>query len=121
MLNGKIPPYAKPLLTLQRSGHRPSNDIYLFIGPFAWHKGTIFSNAYPERVMILPAWQDPEEYFWPVRECGVLLFDTGWALDDYIDDVVACLFRDKAKKVFFIPKELGPLIIFNKEVKHVSH
>jgi hypothetical protein len=120
MIQGKVPPYAKPLLALQRSGLRPNNDIYLFTGPHAWRKAAGICSVHPERILVLPAWHDPEEYLWPVKDCGVMIFDTGWALDEYIDDTVGCLFRDGARKVYFIPTNLETLIIFNKEITNVS-
>ena len=111
----KLPPFAKPLFELQKTGYKPTNDIYLFTGYKAWEKGKAFSISYPQRVMIIPPWYDPCDYTFPVNGCGVMLFDSGYALDEYIETTAACLFRDGATKIYFIPTDYSQIIIYNKE------
>ena len=113
-----IPPYAKPLSLLQAQGYRPANDIYLFIGPHAWRKCAGLKSLHSERLMMIPPWLSPSRYFYPVMQCGVMLFDTGWAHQEYIDETVTALFRDGAKKVYHIPTNLKPLVIFHKDISH---
>lgn len=95
----KLPPYGKPLSDLVTSGQRPSNDVNLFIGNQAWAKGHSFSISYPPRTLILPPWRSPNTYHWPVTQCDVLIFDTGYADQSYIEELAYCLFQDGANVV----------------------
>ena len=92
----KIPPYGKPLAELIKSGKTPNNSINLFIGNLAWQKGKNFSVSCPERTLIIPPWDAPYLYWWPVNSCDVIIFDTGYAEQDYINDLVECLYTDGA-------------------------
>jgi len=95
----KIPPYGKPLFDLLSSGSRPKNDINLFIGYKAWEKGKAFSISYPCRTLTLPPWCNPVVYCWPVQDCDVLIFDTGYAEERYLTDLSGALFEDGASKI----------------------
>jgi hypothetical protein len=117
----KLPPFSKNLCHLIRNGSRPLNDINLFIGDDAWQKGKSFSISYPDRTLILPPWISAHEYFWPVKDCGVIIFDTGYASDGYVEEVVLTLFGHGASIVYFICKDNvlnkeSPLFIFKKGI-----
>lgn len=109
----KFLPYSKPLHDLIESGYIPSNDVNLFIGQYSWRKGKNFSISYPERTLIIPPWNDPSDYYYPVSNCDILIFDTGYAEDDYINDLAYYLFEYGAKKVKFINTDFN-VITFNK-------
>lgn len=98
----KLPPFGKGLNALIESGQRPNNDVLLFIGNNALSKGNGFSVSYPDRTLVLPPWLSPETYYWPVIGCDALITDTGFAEDDYIEDLVLCLFAHGANVCRFI-------------------
>lgn len=102
----KLPPYSKNLYELIKKGGRPPSYVTLYIGLDAWNKGKYFSNEYPDRILVLPAWECPSIYFWPVKGCDVLIYDTGYADEDYVNDLTASLFIYEANIVFFSSHEL---------------
>ena len=108
----KLPPYGKALHELQLQGLRPQNSINIFVGQGAWQKGQNFSISYPERTLVLPAYQCPSLFEWPVNECDVLIVDTGYCEKDYLNDIAFYLYQNKAEIVRCIPPELT-LVIFN--------
>lgn len=95
----KLPPYGKPLHDLLQSGSHPKNDINLFIGHKAWKKGEAFSISYPTRTLIIPPWNNPGNYFWPVQNCDVLIIDTGYAEKQYLSNLAGVLFEHGASVV----------------------
>lgn len=114
MLQKKYPPYSKPLVELIKKNLRPTNDIYLFIGNQAWKKGESFSFCQPTRTLILPPWQSASDFYWPVIECDILIFDTGYAEKDYIYEIAQCLYDGNASNVRMVSPEFD-LILYHKE------
>ena len=110
----KIPPYGKPLDNLIKSGYRPQNSINIFIGTRAWEKGRGFSISHPTTTLVLPAWEAAAYYFWPVKGCDILIHDTSYADDDYVNELVCALYQHEADIARFINDE-KKLIIFHKE------
>ena len=111
----KLPPYGKGLYDLIQQNLKPSNSVNLFIGTKAWDKGRAFSVSYPNRTLILPAWHDPYLYYWPVKDCDILIVDTGYANDDYIESLVISLYQHQAAIVRFIDPDMN-LIVYHKEM-----
>lgn len=110
----KSPPYGRPLCKLQQQGYHPTNSVYLFIGNHAWNKGKNFSTIYPERLLILPPWISSKTYHWPVSECDILIFDTGFAEESYIEELVTSLYEHNALIVRVV-SPIAPLIVYYKE------
>lgn len=113
--NMKLPPYAKPLYELITSGFHPNNDINVFIGNKAWNKGKAFSVSFPERTCLVPPWDSPCSYYWPVNNCDILVVDTGYANSDYLYELAECLYEHCAKIVRVISPDFK-LSIYHKEV-----
>ena len=109
-----IPPYSKPLHDLQLTGHAPKNSVYIWIGNNAWIKGKSFSASQPTRNIVLPPWDAPEKYKWPVFECDILIQDTGYAELDYVTDLVFCLYQDGASIVRYVAPDFT-LTVFHKD------
>ncbi len=109
----KFLPYSKPLSELQQRGQIPNNDVYLFIGNHAWRKAKGFAVSYPERTLALPAWFCPGEYHWPVNQCDILIIDTGFAEDDYLNDIAYHLYINGANVVRCITPD-DKLLVFRK-------
>lgn len=109
----KIPPFGRALFALQQKGYCPRNTINLWIGQHAWDKGKIFSRMMPRRTLILPPWLAPEKFHWPVKEADVLIHDTGYAEQDYLDDLARVLYQDGADIVRCLTPDLI-LQIFEK-------
>jgi hypothetical protein len=112
MKNLKTPPYGKPLKDLIDSGYKPNNSVYLYSGQQAWERAKQRSISCPERLLILPPYHCPTIYHWPVKQCDILIIDTGFAEVEYIDDLVFCLYTEGASVV----RSISPtheLTIFN--------
>ena len=110
----KLPPYGKELFLLQQKGERPHNSIYVYIGLNAWKLGSSSYISRPARTLLLPPWEDPDVYDWPVDECDVLICKTSWADSDYIDDVVKSLFIAGATRAILLDYDHNT-IFFHKE------
>ncbi len=110
----KIPPYGKELYKLQQQGQRPTGSVYVWIGNYAWKKGQAFSVSMPNRTLALPPWVSPGVYDWPVKDCDVLIHDTGFAEKDYLEDLVYCLYKDGTDKVRLIAPDFK-LTIYHKD------
>jgi hypothetical protein len=63
-----LPPYGKELLK------QKPREIWLFLGPHAWRyaKNHRLSGR---NVLILPEDKSPDDYYWPVQNVPVLVFD----------------------------------------------
>jgi hypothetical protein len=110
----KLPPYSKELYKKSKKGILPSNDINIWLGKDAWKKANSFAISMPDRLALLPPWDDPNIYFWPVMGCDVLLMDAGGSDNEYIEDLVYYLYRHNANKVRLITHDFN-FIIFHKE------
>lgn len=95
----KTAPYGKPLQDLINKGMKPNNSVNLFVGRKAWVKGKAFSISYPDRTLILPAFECPSVYSWPVNDCDILIIDTGYCEMDYLNDLAFYLYEHGAKIV----------------------
>lgn len=83
MLNGgrlsrpplKQPPYGRQLLEEIKSGNKPTNDIFLFVGDYSWKKASAFIGK--QAILVLPPEDEPQNYCWGVvKTFPVLVFDT---------------------------------------------
>ena len=111
----KLPPFAKPLYELINKGLRPNNDIFMFIGRNSWKKGKSFSISYPTQTLILPPWRAAIDFLWPVKCCDILIIDTGFSDEEYIHELVYCLYRADANNVRLITTNFS-LILFKKDI-----
>ncbi len=110
----KLPPFGTKLLeTFKNSDFYPANDIYLFVGLNAWKKASNFQISRPG-TLCLPPWLPPRDYYWPVLNCNVLVFDTGYAEELYIEELVYCLYQNGSNIVRFICPEYK-LTVYHKE------
>lgn len=71
----KLPPYGAPLAKFIATGKVPATDIYLFCGLSAWSKSAEWHKR--RFCLCLPPFLDPAIFQWPVKNCDVLLFETG--------------------------------------------
>jgi len=97
--NIKIPPFGWPLYKIQKAGRRPANSVCLFIGHKAWKDAKSFAEVYPKRTLMIPPYLSANEFFWPVKGCDILIFDSGWGGVDYVDEIVERLYKDGARIV----------------------
>lgn len=70
-----LPPYGKEADFLYSMGVQPRNDIFVFAGLNAWQKAKVFEST--QVVLCIPLNLKMDAYFWPVKDCSILLFDTG--------------------------------------------
>lgn len=103
-----LPPYGKVLKSLN-----PTNDVFLFVGQHAWQKAKNFQLQRPG-TLCLPAYLDPFEFEWPVCGYDILVIDTGYCDQDYIETIAACLLSFEANIVRYVSLE-GYLTIYKKE------
>jgi hypothetical protein len=101
-MSKKIPPYGFNLYYQLKNGYKPKNSINLFVGVNSWQKGESFSQMYPSRTLVLPPWLPPSSYNWPVTQCDILIFDTGNSEEDYIYELVYCLYEHRASIVRYV-------------------
>lgn len=101
----KLPPYGRPLADLIEKGKKPENDIFLFIGKNAWDKARDYENSsfYP---LALPFSYYPDQYWWPVKNCNVLIVDTDYSVNEndknrqlHFDKISISLFKSGAALV----------------------
>lgn len=71
-----LPPFGKEAALLLSYGVQPRNDIFIFAGLNGWHKAQACKDR--QIVLCLPYGKDPANYSWPVKDCPVLLIDTGF-------------------------------------------
>lgn len=70
----KFSPYSKRLYTARRNGYQPNNDIFLFIGKFAWQKASGLASI--ANVLLLPENDSPSDYNWNMlKGLPVLVYD----------------------------------------------
>ncbi len=110
----KLPPFGKPLADLQAQGVAPKDSVNIFIGNKAWKKGENFSISYPTRTLIIPPWQSPSIYRWPVRDCDILIVDTGYAEPEYITTLAIELYKADAEIVRCITPSFK-IVVYLKE------
>ena len=105
----QLPPFGAILAQL--SHH--NNDIYLFVGTHAWKKAKRFQIHRPG-TLCLPPYHCPFQYQWPVKDYDILIFDTGYCDQSYIEGLAICLFSYSANIVRYISLN-GLLTIYKKE------
>lgn len=110
----KLPPYGKNLFQLQQQGLKPNYTIFIWIGNNAWSMARHTIDIRPDRTLLIPPWECPTGFMWPVNGCRVLIVDTGWAEDAYLNDLTYCLYQGGAGIVFCNTPD-SDLIIFHKE------
>lgn len=111
----RIPPYGRPLYFLIQKRQRPRNSVYLYVGAKAWTKGKISAELRPARTLVLPGYIDPSTYQWPVHDCDILIIDTGFCDQTYIEDLVRELFQAKAQIVRFVSPDYL-LTVYQKDL-----
>ncbi len=109
----KLVPYGSPLKSRLINSGPIKNDVYLFIGNHAWEKAKNFQTSRPG-TLCLPPFYDPSIYEWPVPNCDILIFDTGFCDQDYIDAIVKILFRSNANIVRYVSSDFKTTI-FKKD------
>ena|ERR1035437_1674323 len=101
----KLPPFGTYLHYFYSNNlPMPKNSVYIFIGHKASRKAENFQISRPG-AMCLPPYECPSTYFWPVKDCDILIFDTGWPDQNYLDDLVCCLYQYDALVVRSISPE----------------
>jgi hypothetical protein len=107
----KLPPFGKNICLNPTLQH----EIYLFIGQKAWGKASRFNHQRPSGTLCLPPYLSAFNYEWPVKDKEILMFDTGYDYceEDYIDEIVKCLFYYGSNCVRFISIDYK-LTVFKK-------
>lgn len=96
----KLLPYGKVLLSIEK----PTNDIYLFIGRNAFYKAKKWQISRPGTLCI-PGYICPSSYSYSVQGHDILIFDTSYSDDQYINDVVYYLYQYGARKVRLVTSD----------------
>lgn len=110
----KLPPYSKPLNYFLNSGKKPKNDIYFFCGWNAWEKAKAFSKY--RFTLVLPPYEVPFIYKWPVNGCDVLVFEGGNLETRDIEEIAFCLLKDGAAIVRAVNAN-NEIAIYRKEAR----
>lgn len=110
----KWPPFSAYLRSLLLHNDVPTNDVYLFVGHKAYSKAEAFhSNKQRLTTIYLPPYECPSMYEWPVKSCDVLIWDTGWCEEGYLNDLAYYLYQFDANIVRCLTPEFQ-LFKFNK-------
>ena len=104
MLRKKLPPFSS-LITSE------TKYIFVFIGHKAWQ----YARAWQKFAIALPPWLNPFDFTWPVNGRHIAVFDTGYAEEDYIEDLVRALFKNGAIEVLTLSPDYQPLV-FKKDI-----
>lgn len=64
-----LPPYGKELLK-----QKTPNEIWLFFGEHAWRYAKNH-HAYGKAVLVMPEDKLPDDFYWPVQNTEILIFD----------------------------------------------
>jgi len=94
----KILPFGAELSFLIKNGYKPSSPINIYIGFKSWQEGKENYIISPLATLVLPPWECPFEYFWPVKKCHVIVNDYG-ASQDYLDDVFFSLIEHEVSLI----------------------
>ena len=108
----KLPPYGKYLDELQKQGIKYNNSVYIFVGENSFKKAQNFQISRPT-TMCLPAYDCPSLYRWPVKDCEILIFDTSFCEEDYLNDLAYYLFEAGASKIVLSTTDFK-IITFNR-------
>ena len=109
----KLPPFGKYLSTLIKNKQPPNNDVYLFIGEHAWDKAFAFNEIRPT-TLCLPHGDPSDCYKWPVENCDVLVFDTSYSEEIYVENTAFCLLKAGANIVRYLSLD-NDLFIYKKD------
>lgn len=112
----KIPPFSKPLKALLESGYKPNNDIYLYTGIKAWEKGKSSSICRPTRTLVLPPFDRPNQYSWPIQGCDILFHDTGGSPEEYIELTAFYLLEYGAEIIRCISMDYSYFATYKKDL-----
>lgn len=110
----KLCPYGAYLQAQLIQNRIPRNSVYVFIGWHAWRKAEDFQKIRPTTLCLSP-WRDPSEFRWPVKNCDVLVFDTGGSEGDYFDRIAISLMLNGAEIVRIVPFDEN-LIAYKREM-----
>ena len=97
-------------------GYKPKDTIKIFIGTRAWQEAKEALEDYPVSTLVLPPWDCPKLYKWPVMQCSVIIKDTAGAEKDYLRDLAICLYRGGAETVSAIKLDQS-ITIYQRELK----
>ena len=102
-----LPPFGRRLLVALQCGHKPKNDIFLFVGQNAWQNAKYFYNW--QDVLILPPHHHPDEFNWDVvRGLSVLVRDADNVQYEVIRKLAHSLLSSLAS-VVYVPLADNPV------------
>jgi len=108
----KLAPYGKRLQELLSKHQVPNNDVYMFMGRFAWTKAKGFIQS--RFVLVLPPNSNkPADFIWPVSNCEVLLFDTSGCSALLIQEMGYELLKSKAAIVRVVLFD-GKMVVYSR-------
>jgi len=108
----KIVPYGAVLAKLINQGLVPENDVYVFCGLNAWQKAGFFNKC--RLTLCLPPYEDPAIYHWPVKNCEIVLFETGNLETKDIEEIAYHLLQSGASIVRAVNSD-DEVAIFRRE------
>lgn len=91
--------------------------LHVFIGSESIKTATEYHYRYVETkpVLALPGYLPPFDFFWPVKGNEIFMRDTSHCNEDYVEEIVKCLFYYGAKSVLFFSTNGDQTINFRKE------
>lgn len=107
-----LPPFGYVLLEWQKQGVRPQDSVYVMSGYSAIARATDWQRR-RQGTLCAPPYEDPGNFFWPVKSCDVLVFDRGFSDPEYLNDLAYYLYKYQASKVRCVTSDFD-LIVFDK-------
>lgn len=98
----KILPFGSELSFLIKNGFKPDKPIFLYIGRKAWEEGKEHFYLSPLNTLVLPPWLCPTLYYWPVKNCYVIVNDSGYPEKEYLGSLFDCLINYQVKSIVHV-------------------
>jgi hypothetical protein len=123
-MDKKLPPYGYSIYEQLKNNTYPSKYIYLFIGKHAWELASKWTNF----AMCLPSYANPNDFFFPVKDKHIAIFNTGLesdlhpGFDDqeledrYLEDIALALLRDQATQVQVMSPTYECIAVYKKDI-----
>lgn len=112
-MHKKLPPFGKELSQIISSGKKPKTAVYVYVGFNAWTRAKKSYND-GDLVLCIPPYECPTLYHYPVSNCNIVILSTPEIEDEYLEDLILCLYNFKANMVAVITGN-NELLLFKRD------
>lgn len=108
-----FPPFGTLLYQLRILEIKISFSPYLFCGDFA-REEAFKMNAHGQIALYLPQTKFIQDYFWPIEDLSVVLFNTGGCHFHKLELYALSLIDEGARQVCVYPGDLSPVELYKR-------